>query len=158
MKLTPHITLEEFTRSDTAAASGIDNSLPDELQPQATATAEMLERIREFLGVRAGRVCRINLSSGYRCMALNMAVGRSSTSDHVRAMAADWTSADFGSPLEVCRVLAPNVSTLGIGQLIYENPSPGRVWVHTSTRVPDKLVNRVISILPGRAVAGIVGA
>lgn len=159
MNLSPHFTLAEFTRSDTALARGIDNSLPDDLLSAATATAEMLERIRELLGVRAGRVCRINVSSGYRCVALNMAIGSSSTSDHVRAMAADWTAPDFGSAFEVARALAPHVSTLGIGQLIYEQPRADRApWVHTSTRVPDKLVNRIISILPGKTVAGIVEA
>lgn len=159
MKLTDHFTLAEFTLSETAARIGIDNSLPDELRAEAVATCEMLERIREFLGVRAGRVCRMPLTSGYRCMSLNLAVGSSSTSDHPWARAADWSSPDFGRVIEVCRALAPNVSVLGIGQLIYENPSPGRVWVHTSTRIPDKAVNRIISILPGRrTVAGIVEA
>ena len=146
--------------SDVAQAYGIDNSLPDSLLPQATATAEMLERIRSLLSQIAGRDCPMLLTSGYRCMALNIhpRIGSSSTSDHVRAMAADWSAPAFGSPFDVARTLAPHVSALGIGQLIYENPRPGRVWVHTSTRVPDKLVNRIISILPGRVAVGIVEA
>lgn len=159
MNLTQHFTLAEFTRSDTAASLSIDNTLPDDLLPAAIATAEMLERIREFLGVRAGRVCRMPLTSGYRCMSLNLAVGSKSTSDHPWARAADWSSPDFGRVVDVCRALAPNVSTLGIGQLIYENPSPGRLWVHTATRIPDNHANRIISILPGGRVAvGIVEA
>lgn len=157
MQLSAHFTLAEFTLSETAARMGVDNTLPDDLLPAAIATAEMLERIREFLGVRAGKVCRMPITSGYRCMSLNLAVGSSSTSDHPWARAADWSSPDFGRVIEVCRALAPNVSTLGIGQLIYENPSPGRVWVHTGTRIPDNPANRIISILPGRrTVVGIV--
>lgn len=153
MNLTPHFTLEEFIRSDKAAAEGIDNTLPPELHANAIATCEMLERIRALLSERAGYTVPILLSSGYRCLALNTAVGSSASSDHIRAQAGDWTAPAFGTPLQICRVLAPLVSTLGIGQLIYECPTPGRRWVHTSTRLPEKQMNRVITSGPGRQVA-----
>lgn len=153
--LSPHFTLAEFTASGMAKARGIDNTLPPELLPNARATAEMLERIREVLAARAGYTVPLLLSSGYRCPALNLAVGSSSTSDHPRAQAADWSASSFGTPLQICRVLAPLVIVLGIGQLIYECPSPGRRWVHTSTRLPEKQVNRVITIGPAGAMLGI---
>ncbi len=84
-----------------------------------------------------------------------MAVGSSSTSDHPRAQAADWSAPSFGTPLQVCRILAPLVSVLGIGQLIYEWRRGGSRWVHTSTRMPAKAVNRVITIGPNGAMLGI---
>ena len=155
MKLTTNFSLAAFTASATATARGIDNSLPPELMPAALATAEMLERIRAELSLRAGYTVPILLSSGYRCMALNLSIGSSSTSDHPRAQAADWTAPVFGTPAQICRVLAPLVSVLGIGQLIYECPTPGRRWVHVSTRVPAKLANRVITIGPAGVQLGI---
>lgn len=152
MNLTRHFSLAEFTASDTAKERGIDNSLPPELMTAALQTAEMLERIRAELSLRAGYTTPLQLSSGYRCPALNAAVGSGPGSDHLRAAAADFTAPSFGTPLQVCRVLAPLVSILSIGQLIYECPTPTRRWVHVSTRVPAKVVNRVITIGPGGAV------
>lgn len=156
--MTKHFTLAEFTRSDTAARKNIDNSLPPELEPAAQATLEMMERIREHLSVRAGRDVPIRISSGYRCPSLNLAVGSSSTSDHPRACAVDFTAPSFGTPIEVCRALAPAVSVLGIGQLINEFPSASGGWAHVSTRLPEKAINRIITVSHAGTVAGIVGA
>lgn len=155
MHLSPHFTLEEFTASAVATAKRIDNMLPPELLANARATAEMLERIRDLLSARGNYTVPLQLSSGYRSPALNLAVGSSSTSDHPRGQAADWTAPAFGTPLQICRVLAPLVSMLGIGQLIYECPSAGRRWVHTGTRIPERPANRVITIGPAGTMLGI---
>ena len=155
MNLSPHFTLAEFVASGTAKAQGIDNSLPPDLLPAARTTAEMMERIRTTLGAHAGYTVPILISSGYRCPALNLAVGSSSTSDHPRAQAVDWTAPGFGTPAQICRALAPLVGVLGIGQLIYECPTPGRRWVHVSTKMPTKPANRVITIGPSGTMLGI---
>lgn len=153
-----HFTLEEFVRSDKARARGIVNALPLNLVPAAEDTLAMLERIRAFLGERAGCEVPMALSSGYRCPALNWAVrnpkagpGSDATGDHPRARAADWTAPAFGSPLDVCRALAPHADDLGIGQLIYEGG-----WVHTSTALPLRPINRIITAKAGGYVPGIV--
>jgi hypothetical protein len=145
--MTPHFTLSEFTASAKAAERGLDNSLPDALLPAAEATLEMMERIRAILSEKAGHDIPINVSSGYRSPAVNMAVGSSSTSDHPKACAVDWTAPSFGTPAAICKALAPFVSVLGIGQLILEFADrPNGGWVHTSTRLPSKALNRVITI------------
>lgn len=141
---TPHFNLAEFVRSDVAARKGIDNTLPEDLEPSAQNTLEMMERIRAKLSALAGRDVPISISSGYRSPAVNLAVGSSSTSDHPKACAVDWTAPSFGTPTEICRALAPLVSELGIGQLINEFPGAG--WVHTSTRLPERSINRIITI------------
>lgn len=152
MKLTQHFTVEEFTASSTAARLGIDNSLPATMLPQAQATAEMMERIRSFLSERAGEDIPVSPSSGYRCPALNRAIGSSDTSDHPKMMAVDFRAPKFGSPLAVCRALVPHMTELGIGQLIYEH-----TWVHVSSRAPDKAINRVLTVQgPKKYAAGIV--
>lgn len=140
--MTPNFSLAEFVRSDTAARRGMDNSLPNDLRPSAMATLEMMERIRAHLSDIAGKSVPIQITSGYRAPAVNLAVGSSSTSDHPKACAVDWIAPTFGDPYAICSALAPHVSQLGIGQLIQEFGS----WTHVSTRLPDKLINRVITI------------
>jgi len=142
VNLTANFTLAEFTASDTAARLGIDNSLPATLLVAATNTCDMLEQIRDRLAAIAGHQVPIILTSGFRCPALNTAIGSGPGSDHPKAMAADFKAPAFGTPYEVARALAPLVGELGIGQLIHEYGS----WVHVSTRRPDKDVNRIITI------------
>ena len=84
MKLSEHFSYAEFTHSDTALRLGIVKDLPLELVHNAQATAAMMERIREFLGVP------LTVTSGYRCHDLNKSIGSKDTSDHVKALACDF--------------------------------------------------------------------
>ena len=153
MNLSTHFTLKEFTDSDTALRLGIDNTLPVELTDNAKATADLMERIRAFLSDRAGNEVPIDITSGYRCLELNRSIGSHDNSDHRKALACDFRAPTFGTPLEICKALAPAVSVLQIGQLIYEH-----TWVHVSVRVPDKLINRIITVAGKDYVPGIVEA
>lgn len=139
MKLTPHFSLAELTASSTAARLGLDNTPPQELVPPLILTAEMLERIRSTLDAP------VIVTSGYRGPAINRAVGGVTRSDHTRGRAADFVAPGYGSPYQIAKTLAPLVSVLGIGQLILEGVK-GKRWVHVSTVVPEKTVNRVITI------------
>lgn len=134
--MTPHFTLAEFTASNTAARKGIDNSLPDDLREAAHQTLEMMERIRDHIDAP------ISISSGYRCKALNRVVGSKPGSDHTMALAVDFKAPKAGTPFQIAASLAPVIGIIGIGQLILEFGT----WVHVSTRIPDKLINRVITI------------
>ena len=155
-RLTLHFTLEEFVHSDYAIAHGIDNTLPESLMDKARAVAQMGERVRTFLSSRMGKEVPILTSSVWRCPALDMAIrGRPKTGDHARMEAMDFTAPAYGTPYEIAKALAPMISVLGIGQLIYECPTPGREWVHISARIPDKVVNRVITISPNGPEVGI---
>lgn len=145
MNLSPHFTLEEFIASDTAARHGLDNSVPADLMPNAIAAAAMMERIRDALGGKP-----IIVTSGYRAPAVNKAVGSGPGSDHPKAMAFDFKCPAFGTPYEVCQHLAPLVSVLGIGQLIYEH-----TWIHVSTRPSDKIINRILTVRGKGYEAGI---
>lgn len=144
--LSEHLTISEFTDSDTAVRLGIDNALPAELLQAAQATGAMLERVRGVLGTP------MLVSSGYRCMALNTAIGSGLGSDHPKAEALDFRSPDFGTPLAICQALEPRLSELGIGQIIFEH-----TWVHISTRAPVNPVNAVLTLASPGYVEGIVG-
>jgi len=143
--MTPHFSLAEFTASDTAARLGIDNSLPNELREAAHRTLEMMERIRSHLGVP------ITITSGYRCEALNRAIGSKPGSDHTLAFAVDFKASRAGTPAKIAKSLESVIGVLGIGQLILEFGA----WVHVSTKIPDKPINRVITIDRTGAKAGI---
>ena len=152
MKLSAHFDLEEFTCSDTAARMCINNDLPIELLAEAKKTADMMEAIRAYLSDRLQKPCPVIITSAYRCPQLNKAIGSSETSDHIKMMAVDFKAPAFGSPYDICREIAPAMSMLGIGQIIYEFES----WIHVSTRIPDKVINRIITINKDGTHAGIV--
>jgi len=143
--MTPHFSLAEFVASDTAARKGIDNSLPDDLREAAHQTLEMMERIRFHIDAP------IAITSGYRCKALNRVVGSRPGSDHTMALAVDFKSPKAGTPFQIATMLAPVIKIIGIGQLILEFGT----WVHVSTRIPDKLINRVITVDKDGTRAGI---
>lgn len=148
MQLTQHFALAELTTSSTAQRMGLDNTAPPEVVPRLVRTAEMLERIRATLDAP------VIVTSGYRALAVNKAVGGVTTSDHAQGRAADIVAPTYGTPLQIARTLAPLVSVLGIGQLIYERFG-STSWVHVSTRVPDKRVNRVITITSAGTQLGV---
>lgn len=123
-----YFTISEFVRSETADRRGIDNKLPKELLPNVQALINnVLDPLREAWGKP------ITVTSGYRCPALNKAVGGSATSDHMQARAADITA---GNRKENKRLFYL-IQELGLpfDQLIWEKGnSEGPDWVHVSYR------------------------
>jgi len=150
MNLTQHFTLDELIHSNKAIEMGIDNRPPAEMLPRLVLVAQMLERVRSTLGVP------IMVTSGYRCFALNQAVGSRTTSDHTQGHAADFVAPGYGDATAIAKLLAPMVSVLGIGQIILEGVG-GKQWVHVSTHEPENPVNRIITVTDSGTVAGIVG-
>ena len=125
---------------------GVGNALPDDLVEAARATGAMLERVRAVIGTA------MLVSSGYRCKALNSAIGSGPGSDHLKAEALDFRSPGFGTALEICQALEPRLRELGIGQIIFEH-----TWVHISTRAPVSPINAVLTLAGTGYVEGIVG-
>ena len=83
-KITDNFSMEEFTRSETAERLGIQN-IPGNRERLAIVNlcAKLLQLIRNAYGGP------IHINSGYRCPALNKAVGGVPTSQHVKGEAAD---------------------------------------------------------------------
>lgn len=83
-KLSNNFTLGEFTASETAAKKGINNTptLVDIYHMQELCTF-LLQPIRDAWGKP------IKVTSGFRCYALNKAVGGAVQSVHMRGYAAD---------------------------------------------------------------------
>lgn len=120
MNLSPHFTLDEFTVSETAARRGIDNTPPPDVLERLKHTAQGLEAVRTRLGAP------LTITSGFRCMAVNRALGSNDTSDHVTGDAADFICPRFGSPGTIVSALVD--AGIPFDQLIHEF---GR-WVHIS--------------------------
>ena len=126
MQLTPHFQLSEFERSKTASQLHIDNRIPARLIPSVKALCEhVLEPVRNHFGVP------IHISSGYRCTALNKAVGGAPKSQHMKGQAADiYINAP---PLTLRDIYLWMVDNLSFDQLIWEVRGGGRSkWIHVS--------------------------
>ena len=122
MKLSPHFDLAEFTTSQTASRLGIDNTPPAYALENLKRVAQWLEGVRILLGVP------IIISSGFRCLELNRAVGSRDSSQHVLGQAVDFTAPGFGSPRHVIdRIIDAGMM---FDQLILEFPPSG--WIHAS--------------------------
>jgi hypothetical protein len=120
MQLSPNFSLTDLVYSETAEQSGIDNTPPREIVENLKRLAAGLEAVQTLLGAPR------EISSGYRCVALNEAVGGSGASQHVQGLAADFDCAAFGTPLEIARAIQG--SGIQFDQCILEY---GR-WVHLS--------------------------
>jgi hypothetical protein len=120
MQLTPNFTLEQLIQSETAERERIDNTPPPEIVANLALLANGLERVRELLAHP------LEISSGFRCPALNRRVGGAESSQHTLGMAADFVCDAYGTPLDIIR--AVRVSGIDFDQCILEF---GR-WVHIS--------------------------
>lgn len=134
-----HFTFTEFERSDTAYRHGIDNSLPDKLKTNVAALVDnVLDPLREAWGRP------LTVTSGYRCPSLNKAVGGSSTSHHLKGMAADISTGNVVDNAKLFQL----VQKLGLPftQLIWEKGSDkGPSWVHISYD-PSNLKKQVLKL------------
>lgn len=128
VKLSPHFTLPEFTRSDTATRRGIRN-VPDtaQINTMRLLCAKVLEPVRAHFGKP------VRITSGFRSPALCLAVGSSVSSQHARGEAADFEISGVDN-LTVARWIRDH---LPFDQLILENyvqGQPNSGWIHVSYR------------------------
>lgn len=121
-----YFSIAELCASATAARRGIDNT------PNAQHVANLealvlnvLDPLREAYGEP------VTVTSGYRCPALNKAVGGAVTSHHLRGMAADLS---VGGPAENRRLFElARTMKLKFTQLLWEKGTQeGPSWVHIS--------------------------
>ena len=118
--------LEEFLRSDTAIRKRIDNSPSWEVVSNLNRLANFLDELREAWG------SGIRVSSGFRCYALNNAVGGVQGSAHILGNAADISPVN-GKMNEFEQFLKRWLKGRKFDQVIWEtSKSSGGRWVHIS--------------------------
>ncbi len=124
MNLTEHFTLTEFVRSETADRNHIDNTPPVEVVSNLRALCRnVLEPARVAFGAP------IYVTSGYRCPALNQAVGGKPTSQHQRGEAADLQVRGIKNLKRLYKIILDH----GVfDQLLYETNKAGAKWIHVS--------------------------
>lgn len=124
MQLTEHFTLNEFVRSETATNNHIDNTPSPEVVDNLRALCRnVLEPARVAFGAP------VYITSGYRCPALNKAVGGKPTSQHQYGEAADLQVQGVRNLKRLYKVIKDH----GIfDQLLYETNQAGTKWIHVS--------------------------
>ena len=148
-QLTPHFTLKELTASNKAKALKIDNTPSPEILENLKALSLALEMIRSVCGKP------LKISSGYRCPALNKAVGGSPTSAHTLGYAADFT-VDGMTPRQICEKII--AAGLHQDQIILESVSttnPDGLWVHYGIS-KGTMRNQVLTMKAGKYLVGLV--
>ena len=118
-------TYGEFIRSETATRKGINN----EPSPEALEALKMTARGMDSVRVLLGRP--IHVSSGFRSLKLNTAVGGAKFSQHMLGQACDFTCPEYGTPSEIVDALI--ASDIFFDKAVTEFPeSPNGGWVHVS--------------------------
>lgn len=122
MKKFKYFSIEELCRSTTADNKGIDNTPSPEIVEKLSALiTNVLDPVRELYGGP------IKVNSGYRCPALNKAVGGVATSQHQSGEAADITTGMIGSNKALFDLI--RMSDIPYDQLINEKNGQ---WIHIS--------------------------
>lgn len=127
-KLSRYFTESEFLKSDDAKKLKIINRWEDDQH-----LANAIELCKRYLDPIRDHFARpVILTSGYRCQALNAAVGGVPTSAHTRGLAVDMyvPNVDFIRLMNVIYSLSRVGKIPRYDQLIYEHPPASRPWVH----------------------------
>jgi len=140
MNLSEHFTLEEMVFSQTAVRKGIDNT-PDTIVIRNLTN--LCEHILE--PIRKGLARPIHISSGYRCEALNKAIGGAKTSQHIEGKAADISVKGMTT-----QELYDWIKYSGVvfDQLIQEFDS----WVHISYAVNARMDRLIATKKNGKTI------
>ncbi len=134
MNLSKNFTIEELTKTSKTNLLAVNQEAatnsPAIIQNLTDLAVKILQPIRDFYGVP------VTISSGYRCKALNVAVGGSTTSQHSYGEAAD-IQIDGHSVDEIfADIRSGKVVDLGnVGQVIIEKVG-GAKWIHISLMTP----------------------
>ena len=144
MKLTANFTLDELTKSQTAERKGINNNpSPKQIENLKALAVNILQPIRSHYNEA------LQISSGFRCAELCVAIGSKITSQHVadeNAAAADFEIWGRDNK-EVATYIRDN---LEFDQLIlefYQQGKPSSGWVHCSYKTDGNNRGKIMTAL-----------
>ena len=126
MNLSAHFSLRELTKSQTATRLKLSNKPgPAETENLKALCLNVLEPVREHYGIP------FSPSSGYRCPALNEAIGSSDSSQHIKGQAADFEVPGV-SNMDVASWVLENCSYDQLILEFHKKKDPQSGWVHCS--------------------------
>ena len=124
--LSDHFSLAEFTKSQTAIRKGIKNDPNDAaIENMRLLCENILEPVRQHYDIP------FTLNSGFRCLALNEAVGSSSRSQHVTGQAADFEIPTIANK-DLAHWIMDNLDYDQVLLEFYKEGDPSSGWVHCS--------------------------
>ena len=138
MNLSKNLTLDEAIKSATALRKGIDNTPTPAIIETMKLTAEkVFQPLRDKVGP-------INVSSFYRCPALNKAIGGSTSSQHMKGEAIDMSAVNVSN----AELFEEALKLEQFDQLIWEfgtdnNPD----WVHVSYESTGKQRKQILKAI-----------
>ena len=153
--MSQYFTFSELTKSSTADKLGIDNTPTDEtIRNNIIELMEVLDGVREAWTVKCEKECwgspAIVVNSGYRCDALNNAIGGSKTSAHSIGAAADIEPKN-GKNKEFLRFLEKYLldNHIPFDQLLNEKPDKNGVpsWIHIGLKNRQGKQRRMVSTI-----------
>jgi zinc D-Ala-D-Ala carboxypeptidase len=126
-KLSNNFSIREFTKSQTAKRKNIDNSIQDEkiFQSLIKLCQNIVQPIREHYKIP------FSPNSGYRCPALNKAIGGSATSQHCLGQAVDIEIPTVDN-MNLFNFVKENLDYDQIILEYYDGVNPSSGWVHIS--------------------------
>jgi zinc D-Ala-D-Ala carboxypeptidase len=137
VRLSPNFTLDEFVRTST----GLDNIPgPVEIEKLRALVVNVLQPLRDAIARKyPGAKVAVNITSGFRSLAVNQAIGGSSTtSQHMKGEAADFNVTVNGVRLSNQEI----IDTLRAQRLPYDQVIDeqlrGKVWVHVSHALSNR--------------------
>ena len=126
MMLSDHFSLAEFTKSQTAIRKGIKNDPNDAaIENMRLLCENILEPVRQHYDIP------FTLNSGFRCLALNEAVGSSSRAQHVTGQAADFEIPTIANK-DLAHWIMDNLDYDQVLLEFYKEGDPSSGWVHCS--------------------------
>jgi hypothetical protein len=139
-QISKNFTLEELMASQTAKARGIKN-VPT--NAEVVALCALVHHVLQPL--RDAMQEPIKIGSGYRCPALNKAVGGVWNSQHMKGEAVDLCI--DGDRQKGRRWMEWIMEHCDFDQIIWEHNAKGTYWVHVSFRTDGKNRRQVINDL-----------
>jgi len=128
VNLSAHFTLGEMTRTSSGLYNG---PTIDKIKALTVLCTTLLEPVRNRFGP-------VSIHSGYRGPAVNVAIGGSKSSQHMKGEAADFHCP--GATLEHVMRWIVVESGLNYGQVILEGHTKGEpTWIHLSLGAPYRL-------------------
>lgn len=129
MQISAHFCYEELVKSETAKRKHIKN------EPGATELGHLIHLVTHLLepARRAANVPFI-ITSGYRCKALNDAVGGAKNSYHLYGMAADIHADNTAQAYAIARICLQQQAC----DIAIVETRKGKCWVHVQTSVKPR--------------------